>query len=81
MQGQVILVDILALIAVVAGAFMVFRQRLVRRLWARVSGRPFASPAGGDEDPAHYALIIFGMMLLAFGLIILAFFTSYALLT
>jgi hypothetical protein len=41
-----------------------------------------AKPAKAPEDdPAHYALIIFGMMIFAFGLIIFGFVTSFALLT
>jgi heme/copper-type cytochrome/quinol oxidase subunit 2 len=82
MPAHVVAVDAVAILFVVAGAMMVFRQRLVRswaRAWRDRDGavraiRP-ARPEG--EDPVHYALIIFGMMLLAFGLVLFAFTTFY----
>lgn len=86
MPTHVLFVDLLGLAFAVAGFNMAFRQRFVRRLWNEGRAarglarkpRP-ASPEG--EDPVHYALIIFGMMLFAFGLIITAFTTAYALMT
>jgi hypothetical protein len=86
MPAHVIIVDLLGLLFGVVGFHMAFRQRLVRRLWDR--GRDARGlehkervdkPEG--EDPVHYALIIFGMMLFAFGLILIAFTTAYALMT
>jgi len=86
MPTHVILVDLLGLLLALAGFHMAFRQRLVRRLWDEgraARGLPaksrVARPEG--EDPVHYALIIFGMMLFAFGLILIAFTTAYALMT
>jgi len=87
MPAHVLLVDIAALVAAVAGFHMAFRQRTVRRWWgalqdARGAPRPAPRPARPeDEDPAHYALIIFGMMLLAFALVIAGFATFYWLFT
>ena len=64
---------------------MVFRQRLVRRWWRGARGTPTEGKSRQarpqQDDPAHYALMIFGMMLLAFGLIIAGFTTVYAFLT
>ena len=76
-----IIVDLLAAVAIVAGALMMFAQSLVRRWWADLTGKPVEPSQrklGTGEDPAHYALMIFGMMLLAFGIIILGFFTAFA---
>ena len=86
MSTHVLFVDFLALMLAVLGFHLAFRQRLVRRLWR--SWRP-ANPAapprqrreGEDEDSAHYAMIISGMMMLAFGVVIALFVTSYALMT
>lgn len=86
MPTHAILVDLVGLLLAVAGFHMAFRQRLVRRLWDEgrtARGLPdkhrAARPEG--EDPVHYALIIFGMMLFAFGIILIAFTTAYALMT
>ncbi|HET9427455.1 MAG TPA: hypothetical protein VFO69_03760 [Allosphingosinicella sp.] len=79
-----IIVDLLAGVAIVVGALMVFAQTRVRSWWAILTGKsvdPSRSRPGAGEDPAHYALMIFGMMLLAFGLIIFGFFTAFALFT
>ena len=84
MTTAVILIDLAALLLAAAGFHMAFRQRVVRRLWrgARRGNAAAARPARPDgEDPVHYALIIFGVMLMAFGLIIFAFATAYALMT
>jgi hypothetical protein len=82
MTTGVILIDLAALLLAGVGFHMAFRQRLVRRLWRGARGgsaRPPRPARPDEEDPAHYALIIFGVMLMAFGLIIFAFTTAYAL--
>ena len=78
MSTHVVVVDLVALLFAIVGFHMAFRQRVVRRLIGAT-----AAVAGADagEDPAHYALLIFGMMILAFGIILFAFTTFYALLT
>jgi formate hydrogenlyase subunit 3/multisubunit Na+/H+ antiporter MnhD subunit len=79
-----IIVDLLAAVAIVAGALMMFAQTRVRCWWAALTGKPIDPKQrrlGTGEDPARYALMIFGMMLLAFGIIILGFFTAFALFT
>jgi uncharacterized membrane protein YfcA len=86
MPTHVILVDLFGLLLAAAGFHMAFRQRLVRRLWDEgraARGRPAKTrtPMPEGEDPVHYALIIFGMMVFAFGLILIAFTTAYALMT
>ncbi|WP_324749586.1 hypothetical protein SH591_13750 [Sphingomonas sp. LY54] len=84
MPAHVILIDLVALFLATLGFHMAFRQRLVRRLWGSLTGAPAdaAAPARPDgEDPVHYALIIFGIMIMAFGTILFAFTTFYAFLT
>jgi hypothetical protein len=85
MPGHVLFVDLAGLILIVAGFHLAFRQRLVRRWWDAVSPRDeAASPRKAkrqEEDPVHYAMIISGMMIFAFGLILFAFTTFYWLLT
>jgi hypothetical protein len=85
MPTHVLAVDLVALLFAVIGFHMAFRQRLVRRLWkAARPNRPTRPPRPQKEegeDPVHYALIIFGMMLFAFGIILFSFTTLYALLT
>ena len=71
MSAGTIIVDLLALAAIVAGFHLVFRQAFLRRIWGAAERRPPRREQG--EDPAHYAMIIFGMMLLAFGIIVLLF--------
>ena len=81
-SSGVLITDALAIAAAVAGFHIAFRQSQVRGWLARLfPDRP--PPAGpiGAEDPAHYPMIIAGTMLMAFGLIMFAFTTSYALLT
>jgi hypothetical protein len=79
-----ILVDLLALLFALAGFNLAFRQRAVRRwldtLRARRGRPPLRAPAANaEEDPARYAMIIFGTMMLAFGIILFGFTTTYAL--
>jgi hypothetical protein len=78
MTPGLILIDLLALLLAAIGLLLAFRQRLVRRLWTGLRGRAAKGPRPNEEDPVHYALIIFGVMLMAFGLIIFAFATGYA---
>ena len=85
MPSHVLVVDLAALLLAVAGFHLAFRQRLVRRWWGafqagREAARP-RPPRPEAEDPVHYAMIISGMMMLAFGLILFAFTTFYWLLT
>lgn len=83
MWAHVIIVDLLALTLFVLGFHLAFRQRLVRGAWAKWRGTPPPCPRakGEDADPAHYALMIFGVMVMAFGAIIFFFATVYGLLT
>ena len=78
MTSQALAVDAVALLFAAIGFLMAFRQRLVRRL-AGGRGGPAGKPGDQGEDPVHYALLIFGMMILAFGIILFAFTTVYAL--
>jgi len=79
MSAHVVAVDLVAIVFAVIGFHMAFRQRLVRRWIGGAAARPKA--ANDDEDPVHYALLFFGMMILAFGLILFGFTTFYAVLT
>ena len=83
MSEHVTLVDLFALLLVAIGFHMAFRRRLVRGLGAKWGDTPPPPPrqAGEDADPAHYALIIFGVMIMAFGTILFFFTTVYGLLT
>jgi hypothetical protein len=86
MSAHVFAVDAVAILFALIGFHMAFRQRQLRR-WSRAlrdrrgTPRPVKPPKPEGEDPVHYALIIFGMMLLAFGTILFAFTTFYAVLT
>ncbi len=73
MTAHAILVDLFALLLVLVGVHLAFRQRQVLGLWSRITGRPVRPLT--DESPAHYAMIIFGIMMAAFGIIIFAFTT------
>ena len=81
---HVIAVDLVGLLFAVVGFTMAFRQRFVRGSFRRIHPRDPARPprapraAGDDADPAHYALIIFGMMLGVFGTLLVIFTTAYA---
>ena len=84
MSTYTLLVDAFALLAALAGFLIAFRQSWVRQLARRLQGRDPGVPLrthGQGEDPTQYAMIIAGVMLMAFGLIMFAFTTSYALLT
>ena len=84
MDLATIIVDLLALIAILVGVLMLVAQRRVRRWWralAGSSGDPDSVVRPRKDDPVGYALTIFGMMLLAFGLIIFGFFTAFAMFT
>ena len=76
MTGHAIAVDGLALLVAATGFHLAFRQRLVRHLWsiARRQADTDAlcepTPPTDDQDPVHYALMISGTMIMAFGVII-----------
>ena len=76
-------IDAVALIVAALGFHLAFRQRLVRRLCSiaarRGGGEPHAprQPTSEDQDPVHYALIISGTMIMAFGILIFTFTTVY----
>ena len=75
MTMQILIIDAIALLLMAIGLNLAFRQRQVLSLWSRLTGRPTAPHS--NESPAHYAMIIFGIMLAAFGLIIFSFVTLY----
>lgn len=86
MSNHALLVDLAAFAFALAGFHLAFRQRLVRRWWNTLRARRGRPPLLGraseeSEEAAHYALIIFGTMLMAFGIILFAFTTVYASLT
>ena len=68
---RIVLIDAIALLIATIGFHLAFRQRFLRRLWQQDSAP--------DDDPAHYALIIAGVMLSAFGVLIFGFTTMFAL--
>ena len=84
MTAAVLITDAFALLAAVAGFALAFQQRRVRRLARRLQrrdpGRPLRT-TGEGEDPVQYAMIIGGTMLMAFGILMFAFTTLYALLS
>jgi sterol desaturase/sphingolipid hydroxylase (fatty acid hydroxylase superfamily) len=79
MTAHVVIVDLVALLLIVVGVHLAFRQRLVRRWWRLLRPRPPRAHREDAEDPVHYALIISGIMIAAFGLIIAVFATTAAL--
>lgn len=85
MSRGTIITDIFALAAIVFGFLLAFRQSLVRRWFARLfpprPGEPPLALRPDGEDPVHYAMIIAGVMLMAFGVLIGAFTTLYELMT
>jgi ABC-type Fe3+ transport system permease subunit len=80
-----LIVDALALLALVAGFCLAFRQRWLRRTARRLSRRnpsaPPRRPRPDGEDPVQYAMIIAGVMLMAFAILMAAFTTFYELMT
>jgi hypothetical protein len=76
MTGHGIAAGAVALSVAVVGFHLAFRQRLVRRLWSIARRRagaeqgPAPTRLPDDQDPVHYALIISGTMIMAFGIII-----------
>lgn len=75
-----VLINTLAVLAMCVGASMLFAQRPLRRWWQdNVGGieRRSDSKDKISDDPLSYALRIFGMMLFAFGLMILVFVTAF----
>ena len=84
MPIRTVLIDVIALAIALAGFHIAFRQRAVRRwlnAWRALRGLPpFRAPAAkAEEDPAHYAMMIFGTMALAFGIVLFGFTTMYTL--
>ena len=77
-----LIVDGLALLGLIAGFCLAFRQRWLRRTARRLSRRdPAASAPPRAEDPVQYAMVIAGVMLMAFAILIAAFTTFYELIT
>ncbi len=79
-----LIVDGLALLALAAGFCLAFRQSWLRRTARRLSRRdPLRPhpPRPDGEDPVHYAMVIAGVMLMAFAILMAAFTTFFALLT
>jgi hypothetical protein len=85
MSRGAIITDIFALLAVLLGFMLAFRQRPLRRWLARIFPTPPDHPTltirPEGDDPIHYAMIIAGVMLMAFGVLIFAFTTGYELMT
>jgi hypothetical protein len=79
---HVVAVDLAGALLALAGFLLAFRQPMLRRAWDRYRARRGRPPlaGAGDEgaDPAHYAMIISGTMMMAFGILIVAFTTIYA---
>ena len=63
MSAHVVIIDLFALVLMVCGFTMAFRQSFTRRLfgWSPAPEKP------GSEDPATYALRIAGTMIMVFG--------------
>ena len=77
LSASTLIVDALALLAAAAGFAIAFRQNWVRGLVRRLSGGAPRAPRerAKGEDPVHYAMIIAGVMLMAFGILIFSFTT------
>ncbi|PXA86518.1 hypothetical protein DMC47_34220 [Nostoc sp. 3335mG] len=73
MSGMTILVDIFAVVLIVVGLIMTFRQSAVREL---LHSRELAE--ADEEDTTTYVLRIAGTMLMAFGAALAILFTSFA---
>ena len=78
-----LIVDALALLGLAAGFCLAFRQSWLRRTARRLSrrGPPARPPRGEGEDPVQYAMVIAGVMLMAFAVLMAAFTTMYELMT
>ncbi len=77
-----LIVDALALLGLIAGFCLAFRQRWLRRTARRLSRRkPGSAPPPRAEDPVQYAMVIAGVMLMAFAVLMAAFTTFYELMT
>jgi hypothetical protein len=80
---HVIAVDLVASLLAIAGFLLAFRQHALRSGWIGLrlhrGRRPLPSSLGEEgRDAAHYAMIISGTMMMAFGIILFAFTTIYA---
>jgi drug/metabolite transporter (DMT)-like permease len=79
-----LIVDGFALLALAAGFCLAFRQSWIRRTGRRLSrgdpARP-RRPRAQGEDPVQYAMVIAGVMLMAFAVLMAAFTTAYELMT
>ena len=85
MSRGTIITDIFALAAIIFGFLLAFRQAQLRRWLARIfptpPDHPQLSVRPDGERPSHYAMIIAGVMLMAFGVLIAIFTTAYELMT
>ena len=91
MSIATIITDLFAAAAILFGFLLAFRQARLRRWLVRLFPTPPDHPqlpSGSQlnvrpdaERPSHYAMIIAGVMLMAFGVLIAIFATSYALMT
>ncbi len=84
MSRATIITNIFALLAIVFGFLLAFRQAQVRGWFERIFPTPPDHPqltVPPGERPSHYAMIIAGVMLMAFGVLITAFTTAYELMT
>jgi len=80
---HLLVADGVGILLALTGFNLAFRQRDVRRRldkWRGRRGLPLLWPgASGADDPLHYALIISGTMVMAFGIILFGFTTMLAL--
>jgi drug/metabolite transporter (DMT)-like permease len=84
LSSYALIVDALALLGLVAGFCLAFRQTWLRRTVRRLSRRdPSAARRvrAQGEDPVQYAMVIAGVMLMAFAVLMAAFTTFYELMT
>jgi hypothetical protein len=77
--GPLIALDLAALLLGLVGFHLAFRQRWTVNLWRRLNGRAPRATGPGEESPAHYGLIISGVMLMAFAAIIISLFSAFSL--
>lgn len=73
MTSGVLVIDIFAIVLIVVGFMMTFRQQTVRRLLHSEMPRD-----PDDEDGTTYALRVAGTMLMAFGAALAILFTMFA---